>query len=226
MSAVRKFTRRRFGLFSAILGLAALAAFLGADALRAQSSGSDVFRVEEDWQLIVGTPTTADNAPQVTCTISPLDMGTAYCAFDLNYRTQPDYLAGGMQVHTWDPTDPIEYSNSVHTQIMATTGETVTWTQTMTWQNNAITFQVVNGQSQTWGTFGGNGVGQGRLILSLNTSLANLDGYSPDVSLNNSGVSYASNQVVSLTLMAVRYYDVNGKLINQITTPQVVHPQN
>jgi hypothetical protein len=195
--------------------------------LSAQSPSTDVYRVEEDWSLVVNQPDLDNNGPQVTCAISPADMTTAYCALDLNYHTQPDYVAGGLQIHTWDPTDPIEIANSVHTGMLNSPGETVTWTQTMTWSANALTFQVINGQSQTWGSFGGKKNGStGRLILTLPTGLSNLNSYDPNVTLDNSGVSFASNLVDSLTLVAVRWYDINGNLIQQITTPQAVHPQN
>jgi hypothetical protein len=164
----------------------------------------------------------------VTCTISPLDMSTAYCAFDLNYHTQPDYQAGGLQIHTWDPLDPIAIANSTHTGVMSSSNEVVTWTQTMTLDPNTstITFQVINGQSQTWNNFGGsNGGNPGHLILAMNTALSNLNGYDSNVSLDNSGVSFASNLVVSQTLLAVRWYDAGGNLLAAFNSPQIVHPQ-
>jgi hypothetical protein len=105
---------------------------------------------------------------------------------------------------------------------MQTSGETVTWTTRMSFNNGWLNFRIANGQSQTWGTFGNQGT---HLNLWLPTALQNLNSYSPDVSLDNSGVSFASNEVVSQTLMAVRWYDASGNLIKEITTPQVVHPQ-
>jgi hypothetical protein len=92
----------------------------------------------------------------------------------------------------------------------------------MSLNNGNLNFRIANGQSQTWGQFGRNGT---HLSLDLPTTLSNLNGYSPEVSLDNSGVSFASNLVESQTLMAVRWYDANGNLIKQITTSQVVHPQ-
>jgi hypothetical protein len=215
-------------MLGGIAALAVIAATVTASSLTAQSSGTDVYRIEEDWQLVVGTADDGLVVPQVTCTISPLDMNTAYCAFDLNFHSQPDWSPGGLQVHTWDPSDPIAYSNSVHTQTMTSSNETVTWTQTMTLDPNLsiVTFQVINGQSQTWGSFGGQKWGNpGMLTLGITTSLPNLNGYDCNVSLDNSGVSFGGNVVTSQTLMAIRYYDVTGKLINQVTTPQLVHPQ-
>jgi hypothetical protein len=222
MNARSKFRRNRLLFLLANLGLAGVAIVMTAPGLSAQSGTPDVYSVEEDWQVVIGDPQFNDNGPQITCTISPADMGTAYCAFDLNYHTQPDYQPGGMQLHTWDPTDPIEFANSPHNALMQTSGETVTWTTRMSCNNGTLNFRVDNGQSQTWGQFDH---GASNLALSLPTSLANLNSYSPDVSLDNSGVSFASNLVVSQTLMAVRWYDASGNLIKEITTPQVVHPQ-
>lgn len=228
MNARSKCSRQRFFFLLANAGLAGLAVLVTSPGLWADGSpGNDVYRIEEDWQLVAGEPDPSDNGPQVTCTISPADMDTAYCAFDLNYHTQPDYAAGGLQIHTWDPLDPIEYANSVHSGVMSTSGETVTWTQTMTWKDNAIKYQVRNGQSDTWGRFGWNcSENSGHLALTIPTTLSNLNTYSSDVSLNNSGVSFATNLVDSLTLVAVRWYDANGNLIRENTTPQLVHPQD
>jgi hypothetical protein len=229
MSTSIKTNRHRIGMLGGIAALAVIAATVTGSGVSAQINGTDVYRIEEDWQVVVGTPDQSLVAPQVTCTISPLNMSTAYCAFDINCYSQPDWSPGGLQVHTWDPLDPIEYSNSNKTGVMNTPSETVTWTQTMTLDpsTSTIRFQVINGNSVTWGTFGGNPVlgYSGHLVLSINTALSNLNGYDPNVSLDNSGVSFGGNVVVSQTLMAVRYYDINGKLIAQITTPQVVHPQ-
>ncbi len=186
------------------------------------SLGVDVARVEEDWQLVVNQPDVGLNGPQVTCVIAPSSADSGYCAFDINYCTQPSYSAGGLQMHVWNPYTPIVTSNFPVTGVMQTTNETVTWTTSMTLVDGVLTFQVTNGQSATWGNFGGTD----DTTLAVSTAASNLNGYDPNVSLDNSGVSFASNLVTSLTLTAVRFYAADGSLITQITTPQVVHPQN
>ena len=218
MKAVESWRVRRSWL--AVFGWLSCAA--AATLWQNTSQAAEVARVEEDWQLIVNQPDVDLNGPQVTCVISPADIGDAYCAFDINYCTQPDYSAGGLQMHAWNPLQPIVTCNFPVSGVMQTSNETVTWTQTMSLAGGVLTFEVVNGQSTTWGSFGGS---EDECIL-VNTSFNNLNAYDPNVSLENSGVSFASNLVNSLTLMAVRYYAADGTLIQQITTPQVVHPQN
>lgn len=208
---------RRYWL-AALAGLACVAGAIGAPD---RAWGADIARVEEDWQLIVNQPDADLNGPQVTCVISPLTLNDAYCAFDINYHTQPDYQAGGLQMHVWNPASPIVTCDFLASGVMQTANETVTWTQTMSLADGVLTFQVLNGQSETWGAFGGSDE-----TASVNTTVANLNGYDPNASLENSGVSFASNLVTSLTLMAVRTYAADGTLINEITTPQVVHPQD
>lgn len=196
-----------------------LALFLVATFFAAPASGADVATVEEDWQLVVNNPDVNLNGPQVTCVMSPSTMDQAYFAFDINYQTQPSYSPGGLQIHAWNPDAPIVTCNFSEQGLMQTTSETVTWTQSLSLADGVLTYSVVNGQSQTWGTFGGE-------QLAVSTTLTNLDSYNPQVSAANSGVCFASNLVNSLTLVAVRYYAADGTLIQQVTNPQVIYSQD
>jgi hypothetical protein len=200
------------------LGLVCMAMALAA---ARTATAADVARVEEDWQLVVNQPDANLNGPQVTCIISPVTVDVAYCAFDINYHTQAEYSPGGLQMHLWNPSQPIVTNNFPVGGVMQTAGETVTWTQTMSLDDGVLSFAVVNGQSATWGSFDNSSQ-----PLLATTTASNLNNYDPNVSLTNSGVSFASNLVTSLTLTAVRWYDANGTLIAQNTTPQTVHPQD
>ena len=191
-------------------------AVAGVDAQVASPSST---RVEEDWELVVNQPDTNKNGPQVTCSISPLNSNTAYGAFDINYKTQPGYSPGGLQVHAWDPYVPIATHNLPVTGLLATPDETIRWTMRMYLRSGWLKFRVVNGQSQTWGAFAST------RSAAIPTQFTNLDGYDPSVSVAHSGVSFASNLVTSLTLKAVRWYDASGTMILEVTTPQVVYPK-
>jgi hypothetical protein len=210
---------RRFHRFCLMAAVGGLAILLGAANSAAQTP-TGVARVEEDWQLVIDQPDINNDGPQVTCVISPQTVDAVYAAFDINFHSQPDYTPGGLQMHVWDPIDPIQTCEFPVSGVMQQVNETVSWTQTMTLFNNVLLFQVVNGASQTWGSFGGSGS-----WLAVQTSLTDLDAYDSSESLDNSGVSYAGNRVQSLTLVAVRWYDSQGHLIQQNTTPQTVHPQ-
>lgn len=179
----------------------------------------DVVRVEEDWQLVVNQPDVNLNGPQVTCVLSPSTMDQAYFAVDINYHTQPGYLAGGLQMHAWNPGLPIVTCDFPDQGLMQTSNETVTWTQSMALADGVLTYSVFNGQSQTWGSFGGE-----QIVVS--TTMGNLNSYDPQVSTTNSGVCFASNLVNTLTLVAVRYYAKDGTLLQQVTNPQVVFSQD
>lgn len=161
-----------------------------------------IVAVEEDWELTVKSPDQNSAGPQVTCTISPyanVDFGNA--TFELNHQSQPQFVAGGIQLQTWADENPIASRKFPKDEVLHHDDEVVTWTQRMQIDDaGVVTFEIVNGASQSWGSFGG----QGYLKSSLNTSLSDLNAYHPSNSAANSGVSYGANLVTSLTLKRVR----------------------
>jgi hypothetical protein len=186
-------------------------------AIVAQSPAVAPDQVEEDWQLVIGTPDVIGVGPQITTSMSPVsDNSTPFAAFDLNYREYPNFQAGGMQIQVW-ANDDVQSTATHGTNQFATAGETVTWTQRMSLASGGtVTYRIVNGQSNTWGSFGGN---ENHLVVNYSASLNDLSGYYPDTSAANSGVSWESNYVTQLTLVQVRYYK-NGQLIATDTTPR------
>jgi len=104
--------------------------------------------------------------------------------------------------------------------VMAQPGEIVGWTQSMELDDGVLVFEVTDGSSSTWGSFGG----QGYLKIYMYTSLTNLNGYSPTVSVNNSGIGYAANRVQLLVLRRVRLITSTGEVLED-TTARVVHQQ-
>ncbi len=199
------------GVFLAVACWAAVAA----------AQTPSVVRVEEDWELVVATPDPGSAGPQVTCAISPgPDLAGVYGTFEINHRSLPSFQPGGLQVQSWNGEQPLAQSPSPTSGVMSTSGETVRWTQVMRLSEGRIVFEVINGSSTTWGAFGG----QGYLKLAVPTSLADLNAYSPSVSVNNSGVGFASNRVQSLVLKRVRYQLSNGMVLED-GTARVVYQQ-
>ena len=80
----------------------------------------------------------------------------------------------------------------------------------MTLEDDVLTFEVINGESNTWGTFGG-----GDLTFSVPTSLNKLNGYKPALSIGESQVSYAENRVTSLVLTKLKWVKENGQTFEQ-----------
>jgi hypothetical protein len=159
-------------------------------------AASDVVMVEEHWELKISQPDSDRSAPQTTMVMSPTNnLEGKHFIFTLNHATVPDYAAGGVQVQLWDGEELVD-SQSAHDGVtLHHSDETITWVQRTSLQDGQLTFQVLNGQSESWGTFGGES-----LSVSTPTSLTRLNSYRPAVSLSESQVGYAENRVVSLVL--------------------------
>jgi hypothetical protein len=211
---------RLWGLQSAVVFGAILGLLLLPMALKAQT-GSTVQKVEEDWELVLNEPSPANAAPQVTCSISPVNhFDGVYAALELNHGTLPSYTPGGLQLQVWNGESWLTVRDYDNTTLQHS-GEVVTWTRRMSLAGGKLTFNVANGNSTSWGAFGSGG----NIKLSLNTTLSDLNLYSPDLSASHSGIGFGSQRVQSLKLKKVRYYDGSGNLISEDTTPRVLHQQ-
>ena len=201
-------------LLSILVG--AVAFLAGASPL---SATPPVVAVEEAWELQILKPDTSTNGPQITCVISPVDNTQhLYAAFELNHRTQPEYVAGGMRLQVWRWEYPVSQQKAPADELLHHEAETVRWTQRMELTDGRLCFEVIHGTSTTWGNFGG----QGYLKLSTVTLLDDLNGYSPQVSADASGIGYAANRVAELVIKRVRLYSAEG-LIGTSTESVVVH---
>ena len=140
------------------------------------ASSPTIVRVEEDWELVVAIPDANSTAPQVTTLLSPSGSGSNFVgAFELNHRSQPDFQPGGLQVQLWDTDIVVASQTGSHEGVMSTSSDTVEWTQSLTLFEGQLFFEVTDGTSSTWGTFGA----PGELQVSTATSLSNLNSYSP-----------------------------------------------
>jgi hypothetical protein len=180
-----------------------------------------IVRVEEDWRMVVGDPDPENVAPQVTLVISPSgDVNSLFAAFTMNHRGMPEFSSGGLQLQVWDGETSLQTRNFPNASVLSQAGETVTWTQSMELKDGLLTFEVLNGDSLTWGEFGG----QSYLKVNVNSSIQNLNNYTPSVSVQNSGIGFASNRVQSLVLVRVRRIISTGQILED-NTPRTVHQQ-
>jgi hypothetical protein len=189
-----------------------------------------VMKVEEDWEMVVLEPSPDITAPQITCLISPVgNIDGVYAALELNHGSMPDFSSGGLQLQAWNGESWITVRDYADTTLQ-NNAEVVTWTTRMSIEEDIIgdgnnldelTFRVANGNSTSWGLFGT----EGTFKLSIDSELTDLNGYSPAVSVANSGIGFGSQRVERLVLKRVRYYDDSGTLLFEDTTQRVVHEQ-
>ena len=192
--------------------------FLAFGMAAAAQEPSAIVRVDEDWELVVDVPDFLLGAPQVVCVISPTgNIDSLYAAMEINQETLPETNEGGLQLQVWDGEVPLRDTRYPQNAVLSTTGEEIRWTQSMVLEGSTLTFEILNGTSTTWGSFGG----QGYLKANMATELNNLDGYHPDVSVAHSGVSFGANRVRRLVLREVRLHTASGEVLVS-STPRVV----
>ncbi|MBL6706819.1 MAG: hypothetical protein ISQ06_11950 [Planctomycetaceae bacterium] len=185
----------------------------------AAADGPPIVRVEEDWRIEVGTPAPEDHAPQIVTVLSPVgNLEREHSVFELNHATYPNYSAGGMQLQRWYRNWISGYSSTPQQQKLYYANEVVTFTSSMTIDDGHIEFRIENGESKSWSTFGGNGY----LKTQSSTGLQDLNAYSPNVSVANSRVAFASHRVRKLVLTKIRYYSQEG-IVTTDDTPRIVH---
>lgn len=206
------------------LGAAILATLTVLSSMTLADDPGPVVRVEEDWVLEINEPAYDDTSPQITNTISPTsNLNCKFGLFEINHGTQPDYRDGGLEVQIWDRDERVNYRRHTNTNRLSYRNEVVRYTIAMSIQeyandSNRLQFEVQNGTSQTWGTFGN----PTSIGCSIPTTRQNLNTYSPQFSVDNSKVGYASFRVRKYALVAVRYYDSQG-LIRTDTTERIAH---
>ena len=208
--------RSRRGIFT----LATLTALLTAGPAGAQTYvvQPTTATIEEDWKIVVAHGDAAKDGPQMMTYMSPVgDSSSPYAWFMLNVRDNPNpYTPGGLMIQVWDYADTLITSNTsgLDTAKLNAANETITWTQELAWASpNSFGYQIFNGSSTTWGTFGSL---QGMSAVNF-TGPGSLNGYSPYVSVKNSRVGWMASNVTSMTLLTVRQIDKQGKVLQADT---------
>ena len=216
--AVDRDRSARMGPNWKLLALAGAIAF--ALCASASAAAPEVQRIEEDWEVVIGTPSPDGHTPQIINAMSTTNrLEDVHALFELNHKTQPSFVPGYLQLQCWSGDTLLGYGTSGKTGLLKTTGETIRYTIRMSLGGGNVEFDVRNGNSTTWGTFGS----QGYLRIRIPTTQTYFPLYSPDVSTANSRIAYASHRVQRFALKQVRYYSAGGTLLLTDNTERVVH---
>jgi len=180
-----------------------------------------VWRVEEVWEARIDEPDEDLAAPHITTTFSPTGHGEGqYAIVNINHVTLEHFQQGGVQIQVWNGEQPITHDRVPWHNVLSTPNELVTWTQSMTHLGNKVVYQIIDGHSTTWGSFGG----QGFLTADVAPTVDTLNGYDPTYSLQTSGVPYAANRVNSLKLKTVRVFTSDGNTTEISVNEDVMDP--
>lgn len=172
------------------------------------AGAADVVAIEEHWELHVGGPDVGRSAPQVNMVMSPTaDLEGLFYVTTFNHWSYPNYSAGGVQLQRWRGEECEEAAGGFSGAPLSRDAEVISWVQRMSLDDGRLTFEVLNGSSESWGTFGG----EGQLRSVTPVDLDRLNGYRPAVSLEGSGIGYAGNRVSSLTLQKLVWRTADGQ---------------
>ena len=176
-----------------------------------------VVRVEEDWKLVLNEPGEDVNAPQLHTVMSPTgDTNTQFARLCMNYWEEPAFEPGGFQLQAYKG-DDLFSRKSFGRKKLSESAETITWTQVLEMSGNRVVFSVVNGQSTSWGSFGGPS-----LQLRLPVNVPDLNAYSSNLSDAKTEVTYGGNRVKRLVLKEVRHYSADDALVTSELSPKLV----
>lgn len=187
----------RKSTFKGLVTLCAAAVLFTAPTLSAAER--KVVQVEETWEMAMGDPDPMTCSPQIGTQMHP-DAGNLsnFAIFCINYQEIPDFSEGGLEIQLWEGewnTD-VTVSESVKLTVPY---EVITWTQVMKIHEGKLEFAVTNGNSSTFGSFGGTGF----KVISQ-SEFNDLSGYNVENSVNNSGITLGSNRVDSMTIVSVK----------------------
>jgi hypothetical protein len=159
--------------------------------------------IEEDWEIEIGTPAADQISPQIFVVNTPTgNLNGAHAVFEINNLNLPDFYGGGLQFQGWVGEDPFAECHHDSFGALWHEGEVVTFTTSMRATDGIMHFQVANGNSETWGTFGeGNS-----LRIVAGGQAESFAEYSPEASVHFSRVGFGGNRVKRFVLKKVRYY--------------------
>lgn len=171
---------------------------------------TSTFRIEEDWELHISQPDVQLDAPQVSTMMLP-GGGTSNLLFQihLNHATSPSFSGGGYQLRTSYDDQTLSQLRRFAGQRLEAPEEIIKWTQVIQRSDTGFYYGVIDGESESWGHFGGST--SFVHISDADAGLSSLANYDVQDSIDNSGVSYAANRVGWLKIKKFRVILNNGE---------------
>ena len=173
------------------------------------ASEPSIYRIEEDWELVVNEPDAASNSPQVTFSTYPSASVDGSCfQLQMNYAADTVFSAGGFHVAAVKNDDIVDEARSGTRSVLATNGDVIRWTSIMAIIDGDALFAIKDGYGSQWGSFGG----PEYLVRMYSSPVADLSGYTAQKSLDAVDIGFGANRVASITLREVRSYYDDGRV--------------
>lgn len=182
-----------------------------------QAEQSEIWKIEEDWELVVNDPDPNTYCPQVTFFASPTTSDDTYFQLQMNYYADDAFSGGGFHVAAVRDGNIVDEARSVTRLALQTDGDRIRWTSVMAAFDNAFFYAVKDGHSDDWGHFGG----PNYLVEMSSHGIHDLAAYTPYESLSTVDIGFGANRVSSVKLVEVRVYYENG---NSVTIPVNASP--
>jgi hypothetical protein len=171
-----------------------------------------VTRVEERWSFLIGLAEPNLYAPQASTQMATGPDDTMFCNFHLNCCDVPTYTTAGLKLQAWDCRSLLAQTENLTRGTMNQNNDLVTWTQYLRGDDSGVLhFGVKNGASVTWGSFPD-------FEITVPGGSTYLDNYSPDYSLQNSGVTFGANRVRSMVIIQSTKFYSDGSYQRDTTT--------
>ena len=188
--------------------LAGLALLLSSNAVHADHGS--IYKVEEEWEIVIDDPDPSINSPQITFFVTP-NPAEPNCYFQLqmNYAADDTYSSGGFHVGAFHSGTLLDEARSATRRTLTVDGDRVRWTNVMAAIDGQLLFAVKDGYGDDWGEFGG----PEYLVRMESDHIDDLSHYTPYESLQMVDIGFGANRVRSVTLRSVRLYYDDGRVV-------------
>lgn len=168
-----------------------------------------VYKVEEDWEMMVNEPDVSNNSPQITFFTSPShELDNSYFQLQMNYHADEAYSSGGFHVASVQEGKTVDEARSVTRKNLSTNDDVVRWTSVMAVIDNRALFAVRDGYGREWGNFGG----PNYLVRMVPSPVSDLSKYQHQQSLQSVDIGFGRNRISRITLKAVRLFYTDGRV--------------